>query len=543
MLITVRQALDMNVLKGSALVAGEAGLDNQIKSVTVLEIANKTISRWLVDGQLLISSFYAIYDDVNGQEEVILELAKSGCCAIILCNVDWLMGGVIDPRIIKLCDELEFPLIVARANLTYIEIMTPLINIIAEDQLLAKQEIYKAVSTEFIDLVINEERVERVLQKFNERLQKNISYYDLDGNCIYSYNDENNRLQEEQYVIGNMNHIINCCGQQGYCVQEINNTKKIFALIQTKRDVLGIIVIMDDGLPEDYEKAIINPLVIACSLLLRRKDRIERYQDKIRQEFVTDLLIWNFPSEDSAKQRGIDNNCEIEDINRLILINFNSLHIIGKTKENGKYKMLEQNLITQIIFTIKSYSNANWAAVQSDIMILFLNTKIKSFRIKEFCVQLTQILSEMKGLSFSIGISNLFYDANEIPEAYTQAFNAAVIGRSHYGECKIIFYDQVWFFQKLAELGNLPDTQEACNRFLEPIKTYDDLHKTELLKTLECMLQNQCNVQKTATQLFAHKNTIIQRKEKIISLLGFSPFEMPHLLNYLIVFDIYSFLN
>lgn len=39
-------------------------------------------------------------------------------------------------------------------------------------------------------------------------------------------------------------------------------------------------------------------------------------------------------------------------------------------------------------------------------------------------------------------------------------------------------------------------------------------------------------------KMFVHKNTILQRKTKITELLGYSPFEMPYLLNLLIVFVI-----
>ena len=45
-------------------------------------------------------------------------------------------------------------------------------------------------------------------------------------------------------------------------------------------------------------------------------------------------------------------------------------------------------------------------------------------------------------------------------------------------------------------------------------------------------------MQKTAKELYIHKNTMLQRKNRIIGLLGYSPFEMPHLLNLLMALEI-----
>ena len=87
-------------------------------------------------------------------------------------------------------------------------------------------------------------------------------------------------------------------------------------------------------------------------------------------------------------------------------------------------------------------------------------------------------------------------------------------------------------------MGSQDETREICYKYLQPIIEHDKDYGTELLETLKCLLENNGNTQRVAQKMFVHKNTILQRKTKITELLGYSPFEMPYLLNLLIVFVI-----
>ena len=78
----------------------------------------------------------------------------------------------------------------------------------------------------------------------------------------------------------------------------------------------------------------------------------------------------------------------------------------------------------------------------------------------------------------------------------------------------------------------------VCNEYLAPVLEYDSENGTELFKTLELLIENSANTQRVAQLLYVHKNTVLQRKNKILDLLGFSPFEMPYLLNFLVIFTI-----
>lgn len=542
MSLTIREALKFGGLFGATVVAGEEGLDTQIESISVLEVAEQDISRWALKKQLYITAFYAIHSNVDRQKIVIQTLIECGCSGLVLCYVGtWVQE--IDPEIIHLCDEAGFPLIQARQDVSYIEIMNPIINLLYEENAISVSgNDYSVIRNDFLQLVINEEDMDVVFQQMNQRMGKRISYYDTYGKKIFSDRDKETINREEEYLKSNFNHVLYECSRKGYTVQEIDGNESLIVLIRSQKNLFGLFVTdYDPDFSQDMEEMLINPLVVSGALILRRRNRMVDYLEKAVQEYVADLLVWNFPADEAAVERGKELGLTVLGKNQILLININSMQKVSSPKvQQEMQNYVKRVLLEKVEMAMQIYNPNNWLALRSDTIILFLDTRKENINMEEFGKQMVRIFSGIPNLSVSVGISNVFDAVTKIPEAYFQAFQAAIIGRAHYGESKVVFYDTVYFFQKLRKMGMLEETQEVCRRFLKPILDYDKVHGTELKNTLKGLLNHDGNTLKTAKDMYVHKNTILQRREKIIELLGYSPFEMPHLLNFLIIFDIWK---
>lgn len=540
MALTVKEALNFGGLFGATVVAGESGLDKPIESVSVLEVAESNISRWVLENQLYITSFYAIFDNVEQQKIVIESLANHGCCGLVLCYVGtWIQE--IDKKIIKFCDEHAFPLIQARTDVSYIEIMNPIMNLLyEEDSQASAMNDYSTVRNDFLDLIVNEENTEVILRQINQRLEKNISYYDTYGKLIFSDKDEKETHIEETYLEKNFNHVLYACSRKGYTVQDIDGKESLIVLIRSKKNLFGLFITdYDKEYSYDLEEHLINPLVISGALILRKRNRMGSLWDKAMEDYVADLLVWNFPSNEKAVERGKELGVNILDKNCVVLININPIQrTIDLKVQQEMQNYVKRVLLSQIEYFIKSYNELNWLTLRSDTIILFLDTKNQKLDMQSFCNHILEIFSKKQNLSISIGVSNSFKKVTELPEAYRQAFQSAVIGREYYGDNKIVFYDSIFFLQKLRQMGAQAETRDICYKYLQPIIEHDKDYGTELLETLKCLLENNGNTQRVAQIMFVHKNTILQRRTKITELLGYSPFDMPYLLNLLIAFAI-----
>ena len=540
MSLTIREALNFGGLFGATVVAGAAGLDTPIESISVLEVAESNISRWVLKNQLYITSFYAICDNAEQQKIVIQTLIDYGCCGLVLCYVGtWIQQ--IDKHIIEMCNDAHFPLIQARTDVSYIEILNPIINLLYEENTQAAAiSDYSMIRNDFLNLIVNEENMDIVFQQMNQRLKKRISYYDTYGKIIFSDRREETVLAEEEYLKENFNHVLYACSRNGYTVEKIKGMECLIVLIRSQKNLFGLFITdHDKEFSYDKEGSLINSLVVSGALILRKRNREADYREKAVQEYLTDLLVRNFPTDDKAIERGVELGLTIQDKNCVMLININSIQQMTDPKVQLEMQnYVKRVLLTQIEGLAKSYNTDNWVAVRSDMIILFLNNRKGEMNLRDFGSHLLKFFVSKPNLSVSIGVSNAFDRETDLPEAYRQAFQAAVNGREHYGENKVVSYDSVYFFQKLRHMGEQKETLQICRRFLAPVVEYDAVHGTSLTETMKCLMVNNGNTQQAAKQMYVHKNTILQRRGKITELFGYSPFEMPHLLNFLIIFDI-----
>ena len=85
---------------------------------------------------------------------------------------------------------------------------------------------------------------------------------------------------------------------------------------------------------------------------------------------------------------------------------------------------------------------------------------------------------------------------------------------------------QVWRFEDLGFLhwlSNLPTEILTANRYysvVRAIQAEDRANGSDLLNTIETLLEQQGNKQKAAQALFVHRNTLSQRLRKIRDIWG-----------------------
>lgn len=151
MSITVRECLKLPSLRNAEVLAGHAGLDQYVSTVSVLEYA-KTFAManpLFLGNEIILTAFISIKDDVDAQCEAIRRLHAVGEAAIVLYYVDYYMENV-DQKLISVANELDFPLIVMPRNdysLRYSDVMVGI-----SGWLVNKEDIENRICTKTISL-------------------------------------------------------------------------------------------------------------------------------------------------------------------------------------------------------------------------------------------------------------------------------------------------------------------------------------------------------------------------------------------------------
>ncbi|MBP3384927.1 MAG: PucR family transcriptional regulator ligand-binding domain-containing protein, partial [Firmicutes bacterium] len=131
MKVTVRDCLDLSIFKNAEVVAGTAGLDNDVRSVSVLEatVPNEVKAYADDNGGMLLTGFFAVRDDAAKQCQIVKQVAADGHAALVLFYV----GAVVqtlDKSVIDAAETAGLPLIVMPkdSRVNYSDVITQIME-------------------------------------------------------------------------------------------------------------------------------------------------------------------------------------------------------------------------------------------------------------------------------------------------------------------------------------------------------------------------------------------------------------------------------
>jgi purine catabolism regulator len=121
--------------------------------------------------------------------------------------------------------------------------------------------------------------------------------------------------------------------------------------------------------------------------------------------------------------------------------------------------------------------------------------------------------------SFSTGVSRVIDSVAELPTAYDQARKAVVVGRRTRGRGAVAHFDTLGVHRLLSLVSDPEELRsfaaETLGRLVEEAPDAVDLRRT-----LQALLDTNCNVAETARALHFHYNTLRYRISKLESIVG-----------------------
>lgn len=117
-----------------------------------------------------------------------------------------------------------------------------------------------------------------------------------------------------------------------------------------------------------------------------------------------------------------------------------------------------------------------------------------------------------------IGVGNSYKDIESYKKSYRHALKALSSIRNH--SSYIAFYDELGFIRLIADSSTDTEIHNYVMSVLGNIMDEEEVSKIPLLETLNEYQKNNFNIAKTAQNLYIHRNTLLQRLDKIESVLG-----------------------
>lgn len=244
---------------------------------------------------------------------------------------------------------------------------------------------------------------------------------------------------------------------------------------------------------------------------------INQLHEQYVMGFFSELLFSYYISEDSIKNMGIRCGVDVSENAAIMILRPFYSH------EHSRNDF--DNIVSAISRTVGNELERRKIGFVSYVYMgeIFIyavspNSGLTAIRdmLSEICSDFTERHS---GLRICGGIGRSAIGAVNLRRSYSEARQSLSFSENDEMSVRIVLYSEMGIIRLLNTASSRSDIQDYCYSTLKPLIDSDRTHNTEYIKTLECYLNHNCNLVKTAETMFIHRNTIVYRIEKIRSLL------------------------
>ncbi len=528
--ITVKEALKIKPLTLGQVIAGQNGLNRIIESVSVLEIPKET--KWFKGGELQISAFYTIANDVESQLEVIHNLNKSNCSGLILCHIGhWLES--VPKKLIELANKINFPIITVPEHIAYIDIITPIMDAIlnkkdAKDKF--DLEIFRKMAT----MLLDNKNIDHIIYSLSKSLNKSVIFFDSKNKCLTTgHNQISKKLINEikESILANINDFID---NNEYIKVDSpltgNTTFLVPVLINTK--YYGTIAILNGSFLSNSDLIAITESKYACGLAVIENIRLNEYKTSVISDYYTDLIKWNFSNEIQATEKAFEIKVNIEKVSSVLTMEIFKSSTNDKELNNVDLHSKIEEIYDMVIEKAKEDNSINYVMNLENRIIIFINDCGNDSRTQSYAQELgNSFIDSIKtyiNVPISVGIGNCYNSISQIRDSYLESLSAIKIGNAILNKPYCTSFQAVEILSLLFENMDTKKVSLAIENLFEPLKKYDSENNSSLVLTLKTMINCNFKTSVVSEKLFMHRNTVLQRKNKIMEILQFNPEQFPY---------------
>ena len=527
-MVSLRKIMALDVMKDARVLAGAAGLDREVGSVSVMEIPKET--PFIKKSELLISSMYSIYEDVEEQVKTVKMLHEVGASGLILSHVGIVMAAV-DQKLVQACEEYDFPLILPPGDIAYFDLITPIMDMLLSRK---NKELRQALKIHDImaETVIDRQNPGKLLRSLQDVLKCPVCYYDSDIQPVYGRDSRSAGISLKdaaKIVKENLGTLMN--KRDIYIPQENGGGRWLLTPVISNFKFYGVLAIKTYNNFNDLDWIAINQTKNFIAIVALNKINRNEFLQSQRKEFLTDLVSRIPANIKDCIQKGRELGYDVESF-RMVLV-------AGAVDEGAEETVFEA------IQKLNAGREKEYVVFQQGghtVLLLCQDQEIemKAWKLAKY---IHNHLLHFNGADTVIGIGDYCEDFSSLykscQQAETVVFLAPMLvvkqGCMHYKDVEI--YD--------AFLKNLDEDwgRQIVTKMFGPLIDYDRKNKASLMDTFIALIRGGGNVKTACGLLYIHRNTMLQRKKKIAGILGEDPFEEQNTSKYSLCVLLYCYLK
>lgn len=497
MKVTIKDCLELDVFNDSKIVAGEEGLKNEVRGVSVLDVFEKE-DYDLIEGnttELLLTRFLNAKNDAVKQCELVKAVAEKGCAALVVSGAGK-KPTAIDKRVVEAAEAAGLTLIELNSDAGYSKIISEVM-----DEVLYGEKFSNSLISNTIYHLLNFEKHSSFQSAVKEAAINNdfqLILLSEDFNPVLTIETRYQatvadaiRLGRERNVGGDNSKV--------YTMIDVNGVLTYWGPVGIGTDKYYMFIVDNE---DSYTAGEITKLAEIIELAMGMwKYTPER---DAKSEFIKALIRGNkslaYTLQDEAKLSGSD--------------------IVSVFLTKGLDKEIEAAAFAE--FEKKTDMEVLKVAEKDETFGMILKTE-QSAKLEGWQVECTEMF---KGLKENKGVRVFHVTGLNGIEGAGDGFK--LISESWSFVQNVFPYKRVFTKYEMALVNNCINVQiqggfvkKNYVELLEPFKALGEHKSTQLLDTLETfVLDAGMNSGKTAEFMDIHANTVQYRLKKINEMLG-----------------------
>ncbi len=516
MSLTVAQALrELPILESAQVIAGHRGLGRVIRWTHIVD--HPDVVPWVREGNLLLTTAFALKDSPQSQSELIPILAEKGLAGMIVSIGKYIRE--VPSVMVEAAERLDFPIVTLPWEVPLVEVTHAIHERIISEQYALNEQAFHIHKT-LTQLVLEGGGLNALAQTLTNLLNRSVTIEDSNMRLLaYASVEFVDEVRERSITEGKTpTEVIEYLHSMGLFTKLKTDPKphpvppaphlgmsleRIIAPIMVGSTLYGYIwIIATDRALTELDFVAIERGAHVAALILSREEAIYQAEQRIKVEWLESLM-------DPLETHSIYDLTEI--LRRLGLQNGYHVLIMEVKPNDG----LTLRWLKEKIEAMALNMSLQATIIELAGRLVVLLGSVDSRHVERFAEQVVEAISE-EGFFIVTGLSSPATQAKRVRQSYQEALEALRVGLSLTSG-----KGGVWVYKRLGILGyllSLPEEARANNLYcsiVEDIWAHDQRFGGEWLKTLEVYLDHRSNAQRAAQALFIHRNTLRQRLIKI----------------------------
>ena len=533
-MLTVREALELSVLSSARVVAGHAGLENQINWVHVVDMADAHYE-WNRRGVLLLTAGFGLRDAPERAAALVPKLVEQGFAGLVLSTGCYFQEA---PPIIKRdANALNFPVIETPLDVLFIDVTEAILERIVNRQHKLLQQSTQ-IFTKLTKLVLQGANLSDLAHTLASFLHRSITIEDVNLRVLAAAQQGPvDEARQKSVENGRTTHkVAKHLLESGIYTRLLEQMEplhvppiselgmmmeRFVAPIIVDREIYGYIwIIAGDHPLTSLDEMTISHGATVAALILFKEQAVREAEEALRGDFFEQLLSQNFSEDFPEQARRL--NFRLNQSHQALLIAYTS------ESRNNIYALMKP--VEQ--WLSRSCSHALLARREDRLALVIESDDMAQG--KKLAERLVQELSHpAQKLLVSVGkVSESGQDgAGSIWKSYQEAQESIRIGTATGKKEGVIAFNELGL---LHWLYHLPLEVRNSNDYLKQIyklAAYDAKRGTKLVHTLDVYLDHAGSQVDAAEALHIHRNTLLHRLERIEKVCSMDLREPLHRLN------------